>query len=273
MSLLILRSLKAAGLTLTNQTVPEVLSPSFYQPATLYEYSNLIPVDSRSILEISAQFNHFHSWAILDEYQTQCLAHLATSTNKNEFLLYAQKRIQASDRKGAIDVLESCKASQWPEVYRILSRLLMDTDPTRSLAYAEIAISLGDLVSSKLKSQLLDRVASVSPIQISSTRLMLISQLLSKLDPGYAANAGRCEALQNQGFISFITGILNCHISHLKLFLKEKWRLISVQNLREQLLLPANTGTCIVCLAPVSSLGVQCPNCDFMVCIYIVSIP
>jgi hypothetical protein len=121
----------------------------------------------------------------------------------------------------------------------------MDTDPTRFLAYAEIAISLGDLGASKLKSQLLDHVSSFSPIQISSTRLMLISQLLSELDPSCASNAGRCEALQNQGFISFITGILNSHISHLKLSLKEKWRLISVQSLRQQLLLPVNTGTCM----------------------------
>ena len=130
--------------------------------------------------------------------------------------MYAQKRIQSSDKQGAIDILESCKASHWPEVYRILSRLLADTDPQKSLEYADIAISLGDLVSCRLKSDLLDRVTPSSPVQISSTRLLLISQLICKLDASFAYNAGSCDTSQRQRFISFITGTPSPYVIHLQ---------------------------------------------------------
>ena len=116
-----------------------------------------------------------------------------------------KKRIQVQDKAGEIEVLESCKKFQWPEVFRILARLLVEKDPQKSLMYADLAISLGDSASLKLKADLLDSGKVQCSDQMSSTKLSLTSQLLSKLDPCFAFNVGRSEDIKKTGFISFIT--------------------------------------------------------------------
>ena len=198
---------------LKNTDVPQMLqrsriplSPSFYQPATIYEYSSLVSSDSCELVQLSSQFHHFPSWTLLSEYQSHCLNQLTVSTNKQEFLLYTQKRIQANDRLGAISVLESCKHFKWPEVFRILSRLYMNIDLSKSMEYVDTAISLGDSAAFKIKAELLDLCAPNNKAQMSAERVLLVSKLLSKLDPSFASNANILNSDQKSGFLSFITG-------------------------------------------------------------------
>lgn len=89
--------------------------------------------------------------------------------------------------------------------FRLLARLYLDLDPAKSLLFAEQAVALGDIASEPLLAIILDKIPGNSS-QISNTRLQLISQLLSKIDPAFAFNVSKSEMLKNSGFINFITG-------------------------------------------------------------------
>ena len=198
-------SMRAAGIICTPEQLCTSFSPSFYQPGTLTQYSAFVPQFSQEIVEIAAHFNHFPSMIQIPELKDHCLAHLAVSSKMKDFILYSQKRLQVQDTAGAIDVLESCTKFQWPEAIRILARLHAKDNPQKSLMYAEHAISLGDSASLKLKADLLDSGKVSCSGQMSSTKLSLTCQLLSKVDPCYAFNVNKSEDIKKTGFISFIT--------------------------------------------------------------------
>ena len=118
LSALLLRSLTATGTQIGSILARVQLSPSFYQPACLVQYTIHIQEPTPDFPLVIAQFNHFPSWAILPEYKQECLSHLLTSSNKNEFLLFAKYCLKHGDTDGAIKILESCNNFNWPEVHR-----------------------------------------------------------------------------------------------------------------------------------------------------------
>ena len=208
LSLLILSSLNSAGAVLNSEMSHHHFSPSFYQPATLHLYSNMVTCNSKEFLYLAANFNHFQTWILLPEYENLCLEHISSSSQKKEFLMYAQRMIKNKNIPEAVRILESCVQFQRPEIFRLLSRLLFETDPNKSFYYAERAIFLGDSGAIKLKTDLLDSGRIRSTDQISSTKLQLVSQLLCKLDSGFAFNARHLDESRRKDFITFITGWL-----------------------------------------------------------------
>ena len=261
-------SLKTAGIISSPDQLCISFSPSFYQPETLTQYSAIIPQYSQELIELAAQFNHFPSWILLPEFKTYCLAHLSVSSKKRDFILYAQRRIQVQDTAGAIEVLESCKKFQWPEVFRILARLLVEKDPQKSLMYADLAISLGDSASLKLKAGLLDSGKVQCSDQMSSTKLSLTSQLLARLDPCFSFNVGRSEEIKKTGFISFITSnhlnIRTYSSLHTLFKISGKWH-PHPNNVLRELLLSNYQSVCIICLATELLPGSSCQTCNFKV--------
>ena len=182
------------------------LSPSFYQPFTLHLYSRMLM--SSEMIFLAAQFNHFPSWTLLPEYHDLCLSHLESSSMKKEFLIFAQKKIQMKNIPMAITILKKCEKFQCSEIFRLLARLLFVSDPNAAYNYAEKALSLGDSAALNIKNELLDSGKVESSDQVSSSKLLLISQLLCKLDPCFAYNAESLIAGKRQDFITFITGKL-----------------------------------------------------------------
>ena len=205
------------GLTITNQCIGDSLdlvqfSPSFYQPSCLALYAELSTKSCKDYKMLLAQLNHFPSWASLPEYRQQCLHHLTTSTTKTEFLLYAKTQLNLGDQDGAIYTLEICNKFKWPDVLRLLARLYLDSNPTKSHFYAKEAASLGDIPSTKVHANILDSGLVTNVQQLSSNRLHQTSLLLSKLDPCFSYNANEFESIGKSGFITTITGNPN-HIS------------------------------------------------------------
>ena len=91
--------------------------------------------------------------------------------------------------------------------FRLLARLYLDTNPAKSLAYANHASTLGDIPATSVHADILDAGKAPDSAQVTATRLRKISQLLAKLDPIFAFNVGRTERIKKSGFITFITGI------------------------------------------------------------------
>ena len=83
--------------------------------------------------------------------------------------------------------------------------MYLDLDPAKALLFAEKAVALGDIASESLLATIIDKIPGTSS-QITNTRLQLISQLMSKIDPAFAYNVRKSEKLKNSGFINFITG-------------------------------------------------------------------
>ena len=82
----------------------------------------------------------------------------------------------------------------------------MNIDLSKSMEYIDTAISLGDSAAFKIKAELLDLCAPNNKAQMSAERVLLVSKLLSKLDPSFASNANILNSDQKSGFLSFITG-------------------------------------------------------------------
>ena len=163
---------------------------------------------SPELIHLAANFNHFPSWILLPDYHNLCLSHLETSLKKQEFLMFAQKMIQLKNVPKAITILEKCQKFHCPEIFRLLARLLTVSNPNAAYNYAEKAVSLGDSAAILIKKDLLDSGKVVLSDQISSSKLLIISQLLCKLDPIFAYNAESLIVDKRKDFITFITGRL-----------------------------------------------------------------
>ena len=72
----------------------------------------------QEIPRLLAQFNYFPSWVQLPEYDLQCKQHLSSSSNKNDFLLFAKTKLETGDKEAAINTLEATAKFNWPETYR-----------------------------------------------------------------------------------------------------------------------------------------------------------
>ena len=89
----------------------------------------------------------------------------------------------------------------------MLSRLASRTDPDQALVYASAAAGMGDTSSIAVQAHLLDHAGANSPDKsVGEHRLLTISQLIAKLDPVYAFNAPRTEAVMRSGFANQLTG-------------------------------------------------------------------
>ena len=98
-----------------------ILSPAFYQPSTLMQYSQHTLKDSKSFKRISAQFNYFPALVLFPEYAQACTDFFLKPRSKPDYLLYAKALLQNGERESAISLLESCLPKKWPEVYRFKS--------------------------------------------------------------------------------------------------------------------------------------------------------
>ena len=94
------------------------LSPSFYQPECLNQFSRLCLENSSDVTSLLLQLNHFDTWLQFPEYEQQCLAHLSVSDKKSDFVKFAKHKLVTGDTLSAISILEMCKRDSWPEVYR-----------------------------------------------------------------------------------------------------------------------------------------------------------
>ena len=99
--------------------------------------------------------------------------------------MFAQKMIQLKNVPKAITILEKCQKFHCPEIFRLLARLLTVSNPNAAYNYAEKAVSLGDSAAILIKKDLLDSGKVVLSDQISSSKLLIISQLLCKLEPNF----------------------------------------------------------------------------------------
>ena len=97
------------------------LSPASYQPECLSNFVTLSSSQDRSacFTPLLCQLNNFDSWIITPEYHDSCMAHLAISDNKKDFVKFAQNRVMTGDIEAAIAALELGKRDSWPEIYRL----------------------------------------------------------------------------------------------------------------------------------------------------------
>ena len=113
-----MRGLKSIGAHEVSRLLFVPLSPSFYQPECLNQFSRLGLRNSTDIISLMSGLNHFDTWLQIPEYEQQCLAHLAASDKKSEHIKFAKHKLLTGDTASAILTLEKCKRDNWPEVYR-----------------------------------------------------------------------------------------------------------------------------------------------------------
>ena len=90
-----------------------------YQPECLAVYSRVMKAQGgEDYSPLLSQLNHFDTWVQLPVFEPHCLAHLATSTKKSDFIKFAQHKLQTGDTASAIYILEKCKRDNWPDVHR-----------------------------------------------------------------------------------------------------------------------------------------------------------
>jgi hypothetical protein len=111
---MILQSFTKNGIPFNPLLTLQHLSPSFYQPTCLAEMS-LGHLDLDLLL---AQFNYFPAWTRLPQYEQPCLHHLASSTDKKEFLLLVKSQLNLGKIPSAISILETCSKFNWADTHR-----------------------------------------------------------------------------------------------------------------------------------------------------------
>ena len=87
-----------------------------------------------------------------------------------------------------------------------MSRLYVESNPTKALDYAQKATKLGDGQAEAIQAEILDTRDISNPTHVSASRLMIASQLLARLDPVFSQNVRDSEILRDLGFIHVITG-------------------------------------------------------------------
>jgi hypothetical protein len=115
---MIMVQLLNAGIHIGNALISTTLSPSFYQPHTLHQYSFHRVQDGENFVWLSSQFNHLPSWLLIPEFSQACTDYFEISRSKKEYLMYTKALLQAGDKISAISLLEKCTHFQWPEVPR-----------------------------------------------------------------------------------------------------------------------------------------------------------
>ena len=90
--------------------------------------------------------------------------------------------------------------------FRLLARLLYGTDPKMSLFYAQKASSLGDPQALHLEAEHLDNCLRDTK-KYSSKRILVTSQILSKLDPSFSYNVSENAKMKGLGYLEHLLGI------------------------------------------------------------------
>ena len=119
LSCLVLQSLARLGATAIPHLFDQHLSPSFYQPDCLSLFSKFVSKDiATDFNKLLTQFNHFESLMLVPELEQACLDHLAHTQNKTEVLKLAVHRLKTGDVCATLQILETFKRDDWPDVYR-----------------------------------------------------------------------------------------------------------------------------------------------------------
>ena len=104
----------------------------------------------------------------------------------------------------------------------------MDRNPSKALDYARVAAKLGDERAATVQAEILDTTDISDTTNTSSSRVMITSQLLAKLDPVFSQNVRESESLRDLGFIQVITGY-NIFIKSLNF--QDKIHIVYVKNI------------------------------------------
>ena len=115
----------------------------------------------------------------------------------------------------------------------------MDRNPSKALDYARVAAKLGDERAATVQAEILDTTDISDTTNTSSSRVMITSQLLAKLDPVFSQNVRESESLKGLGFIQVITGynifikLLNFHSRQTTLLYIKNFNIIYIISLQE----------------------------------------
>ena len=115
---LLLSSLQTSGVRTLPSLCDIKLSPSFYQPHTVYIYSTHTPASSMDFIKLSSQFNHLQSWVLLPEYSILCKQYFDSARSESDSLLYTKSLLQSGDKHVAISHLKKLLPTKSPEVHR-----------------------------------------------------------------------------------------------------------------------------------------------------------
>ena len=188
-------------------------SSSFYIPGNILKYSKLCAsADKSSYIDVASSFNCFDAWVLkcsTRSYVDICVSHCATTPFIDEILQFVKIQLQDKNIKLATEVLENGGRFNSPVIYRLLSRMYLLSSPSLSLIYSKKAIELGDIESKKILASLVDNPCIPQSIicgQISNNRLLIISHLLSRLDPLFVKKVQNFPEVQCLKFGTFIAG-------------------------------------------------------------------
>ena len=119
---LLLGSVRSAGPGLSDSFVESLggvrLSPSSYFPEAIMQLSQVHLQDHLELVRVAAQFHHFPAWVQLPEFDQHCLTHIGLSSEKEDFLLFANHLLNAGKVSEATRVLEECQSFNCPVIYR-----------------------------------------------------------------------------------------------------------------------------------------------------------
>ena len=123
---LLLSQLRKNGILINQALTYTQLSPSFYQPDTIFQYSFHLnqTITSHDLLWLASAFNHLPAWVLLPEFFQVCHSSFKTPRLKNDYLLFAKALLQAGETTATIHFLESCLEYQWPEIPRSFIHLI-----------------------------------------------------------------------------------------------------------------------------------------------------
>ena len=125
---LLLSQLRNRGILINQALAYTQLSPAFYQPHTVLQYSFHLnqPITSYDLLWLASSFNHLPAWVLLPEFFQVCHSYFKTPRLKNDYLLFAKALLQAGETTDTICLLESCLEYQWPEIPRFFLHLIQN---------------------------------------------------------------------------------------------------------------------------------------------------
>ena len=92
---------------------------------------------------------------------------------------------------------------------RLLSRLLLDVNVSKSLEYSELAISLGDTPSKEIQAHILNSDLAVSSKAITPGKLSVACELIALLDPLFTRKYMLEGRVRDSGFVTFLLGEYN----------------------------------------------------------------
>ena len=190
-------------------------SSSFYLPGNILKYSKLcISSDKDLFICLASSFNCYDAWILRSSphFIDICISHCIITPFIDELLRLVKHLLQNKDTKAATKLLEHGRRFDSPVIYRLLSRMYLQSSPSLALVHSRKAIELGDIESKDILASLVDDPTipkSVHCGQISNNRLQLICHMLFRLDPVFVKKVQESTHVQHLKFTTFISGNLN----------------------------------------------------------------